>query len=398
MNNSTYISHKDWILALLKHIYDDDSMWIVEHKDEIALRLPTYINDIQWANSAINSVNFITPLFLEIYEYKKASELVETALESPFMDNIAILELELEQHFGTAELQRGHVNRAEELLFKNLRRLDTSKQSIELLRIYVNLVRLRVYRQEFAFDEKLLDEIILMGRRLHFPMGDIYATVALAYFGHGMEEKMQYYVDKANREYAIDYGEYPEASMLGIAQMYFHIAITQRVTNKIELAEKNLLKAADAFAKTSYHMQYVNVLYETAQIYICKGKYKIARQWIDKAIEEYYQHPDPNPYHEAMLEHSKGLILYYLRKYSTAVKHFHNASISWNNMHHTYNYALSLNALGSAQIKLERPLEAINNLQQARGLCATTDNAYATRLLDTIDININDAKNLLNHH
>lgn len=395
--NMNYDDYEEWIREFFNNSANFD--WVCTHKNEIAKRLPAYFDDgiLEHANLALNGLNLCSIILNEIHEYKIVSDLIKLALKSLFLEPDSGSELELEQHLATALLNRGYIDEAEELIEKGIERIDINKRSPELLALFINIILLKVYRKEFDHDEKQLNAIISMGYKMGYPMGDIYATVALAYFNQGMEKEMQDAIAKANKAYARDFNAPAKLREIGIARMYLRSAIALRLDPKrIDEAEKILDLAAGLFATTSYHMQYVSILYEKSQIQLVKGNYSAALQWINMAIEEQMQHHDPNPYYDAMLQHGKGLVLYYLKDYRIAAEYFLIASHYWKNMRNIYNHALSLNAVGSAQLGLEQAQDALTYLKLARELCESyEDNNNIKELMKTIDVNIGNANNLL---
>jgi tetratricopeptide (TPR) repeat protein len=180
------------------------------------------------------------------------------------------------------------------------------------------------------------------------------------------------------------------------AELNFYLAVLYRELYEHDKAFAKLDVASEQYARLDNHVQNMLVQYETAMIYYLQEENKKALQWIDLAIQEFNKLGEKQDYHQAMLDHGKGTILFNLKQYDKTLTLIQRVLLFWKKQKHDYHIALAKNALGATVMHLARPVEALEHLEEAKAICdPIKDRGYVQELIKIIDNNIADAKSQL---
>ena len=225
---------------------------------------------------------------------------------------------------------------------------------------------------------------------------EAYIAIGYYYYNKGDLESMKPLVQRINRQLVQTRSFYPEEISKITAEQYFYLAVMYRDLREYDQALSYFEIALDQATRIDHSIHTMLILSEKALVYSFKQEIEEARSWIELAITKFEKLPETQGYHEAHIEHTRGLIAYYGEDFESALFSFQRVLPIWEAYEREYHIALANNAIGSTLIRLNRPEEAITYLIRAKDVCKPLDEKkYAIDLLNIIDTNLNEANNML---
>lgn len=225
---------------------------------------------------------------------------------------------------------------------------------------------------------------------------EAYIAIAYYHYNKGDLVGMEQIIRKINKALGQSRSIYPEKISKVTAEQYMYLAIMYRDMKQYDKALEYFEIALDQTGRIDHSVYNMLILSEKALVYAFKDDIKEAKYWIDRAFQRFRNLPESQGYLEARIEHIQGLIAYNDSDFETALFSFQRVLPIWEAYQREYHIALANNAIGATLIKLNRPEEAIAYLNQAKVVCKPlNDKQYADELLGIIDINLNNAQDML---
>ena len=416
------IIHPDlyWLQDVETNVQDPD--WRQVNLDEIMDSLRDYISDVNYilTGSAILDICFADMLgqgryteLLELHTIALNTFDSDNQIFSPFdsIENISLSNVErFASEYFKLKLNLIHVAL---LLHKG----DLAKQELEHIhKLYdkANLVDqleaccLVLKYHAYGYEMDLDFDLILTTQRLASKLPDdlyLKSEVAIAYYHYSrgdipamekvLRKAMKLVVDVAPLNSETEEIDTLEISAVS-AELNFYLAVLYRELSQFDKAFSKLDIASEQYARLNNHVQNMLVLYETSMIYKNQEEYVKALQWINLAFDEFEGLKEKQDYHQAMLDHGKGIILLGLQKYDEALTLLQGVLPIWEKQKHDYHSALVNNDIGATIFGLAHPTAALPYLKKAKMLCEPIkDRAYVQELIKIIDKNIANASGKL---
>lgn len=392
---------------LVKKVHDDN--WRCTQLDYILSTLPDYLSN---PKQVFRATFVLNECFNDLMGQGRFTELIrlynlaiDTFMDDPpipdtrdyfdyslhgksnrerFSDIFFTLKLRL----AHAKLMRHSLQEAGDLLLEIKTFLPDASHENKLKAYYLFL-KYNSYGREIDFEINLVKEIQQLAKLQPGLKLDALIALGYHYYNQSNKREMESTMRRIHRELVLKHPIQPVQISKVTAEQYLYIAVIYRDLKDYAKALDNLEIASKQAAKINNYVQNMLILVEKALLFSQAGKYESAMQWVDLAEAEFHKLPERQDYHQAMIDHTRGVIWFHQKEYDKALTRFQRVLPIWQSYEHTYHIALANNDVGATLIELNRLDDARDFLERAKKLCMPLhDRTYARNLLITINENL----------
>jgi tetratricopeptide (TPR) repeat protein len=403
-----------WISTALEHI--DDKFWLKQNLDNAFYYLPDHLSNPLDMLAGTAVLDAIVEICLDAGIYTPLKRLLALASDNfnnltPPTENfptVSIYNTFVEQNpreYFRIRLNLAHVylmlrevRDARELLYELVDILHTV-DGINQLEAYCLILKFFGYGNYMELDFDIVYEATELAVN-RYPQCRLNLYIAIAYFHFAQSDldEMKNMLDKIMRlmadEIQLTSIDMIDVNRISAEQNYF-LAVIYRDLKQFDEATKHLDRASEQYSRLENPIRNMLMLYERAVLFRFRGETDAAQQWLKLAYDEYYGLAEPQEFHLAMLDHTKGLICIDLGDFETAYHQFEKVLVVWRKADHIYHTALTYNAIGYCLYEMGKIDDAIQNYVIAKEKCGLMDELHAESLMSIIDENIENAENRL---
>lgn len=379
-----------WLDEFLEN--HDNETWLERYDHYVDDTLLIALGVPRRALDGITGVLSIYKRRLEQGHYKKLQLMLQRALLVAQNLNDSAMQSELWHMLGDMQVRQG-LARSAALALEHARvraadRVDEAEDRMNLLKIYMAIIRLQLYRRDPAFRPRHIGTAIKLARELKSPdvLPELYQALVYVYCSRGEIRRAEYYARRALKLWE------KQGNTTEMAHTAYVLGSACRhQAHDLKKARHYLDMAGDLYARTNARSQYFLITYEQGTLLLEKKEYAEALLWLDDTLREYHLLGQEREIHLAILQHARGTALMYMGRYDEALELFDTAEAIWQKHGDEYSLAKLCNDRGYIALLQKQYAAARDYLHQALQTCEKLEQAAdVTTLQEIIQGNLKD--------
>jgi tetratricopeptide (TPR) repeat protein len=378
----------DWLSRATHH--HQDFAWLSENIEEIYEALRADIHRPPTLHRAIDTLLLIYPYLLTRNDLHRWTMLLDDAL-SEATDRLRdeTMQMRLYQHIGQSYTRLGQPQTARVAFGAALVRAEEQKLHDSMLKAYIGLFQIQMYRQVSDFTPELIQKALALANT-HSDWAVRAALYQAIAFGYNYRRETMMTLGYGQTAYAYYNALGNKAEM---ARTAYELASACRQAKRFDQAQRFLEQAKTLYAQTHEKLQYTLTTYEQGAVYVEQGLYEEAEQWMTTALDELVRLEPPHYKVHSVAVCYQGLALAQigLKKYDEARSNLEIALGMWQRLDNKYELASTLNALGYITGRQGQKEAALEDFRKALRLCdELPDSASKHYLIDNLRASIRE--------
>jgi tetratricopeptide (TPR) repeat protein len=340
-----------------------DQKWLAAHADSLYSTLDSALNSPPQANHAIECLIAICPYLFTRSDFRRWSSLLYDALLNAQLLQDNELQIRVWAQIGEGYYMAGQHQEARNAFETALERAMEGRTQEMMLAAYIGIIKLQSLYLDPLFNSSFLKHTLELSKQVNDPVlqAHLDQSVSVAHRHRG------------DTVAALAYGQIAYArwhklkDTLQMARTAFMLADALRIAQRDSQAKRFLDLSATLFAQTNYAPAYCLIAYEEGVIYLKRGEFDAAQQWLTIALDEANKLDHLRL--AAMSRQSLAIAQTELENYTQAEKNLRFVLSLWEKLQDSFYQANAFHALGYLEMCRGNKIRAQEWLQQGLNTC-----------------------------